>query len=261
MASSTLPDAFEVVPSVEFELATSMADEASGTVQIGVVLSEPSTEIVAVSYDVTGGNATRPDDYTLADGTVTFLPGQTRRTIDVDDPPDSLEESDETIIVTLSGPSNATLGATNHHTLTISSDILPRVSFGNTAATSAIEATDEQVQAVLTIPPKQQVTVQLSVAGTATAGGVDHALTDSQTITFPAGVTSKTVPMGVVQDLLDEDDETVDLGLKNPSAKLLLASTNTTHTHTITDDDPTADRGVRARRLVHRRRAPMRRSP
>ncbi|HUS28276.1 MAG TPA: Calx-beta domain-containing protein, partial [Kofleriaceae bacterium] len=231
----TEPDAFEIVPTVEFEDATSTADEASGIVQVAVVLSEDATDIVAVGYDVTGGNALRPDDFSLADGTVTFLPGQRRRTIDVTVKPDTLEESDEDIVITLSGPSGATIGTTNHHTLTISADILPRVSFGNTATTSGNEATDETIQAILTIAPTQQVTVQLSVAGTATTA--DHALTDGQTITFAAGETMKTVPLGVVQDALDEDDETVDLGLKNPSAKLLIAPTGTTHTRTITDDD------------------------
>lgn len=231
-------DAGGTVPSVDFEMAASTVDEASGTVQIGVVLSEVSTEIVAVSYDVTGGNATRPDDFTLADGTVTFLPGQTRRTIDATINADSIEESDETVAITLSSPTAATLGTNTHHTMTISADILPRVSFGNPSSTSANEATDQSVDVVLTIPPKAPVTVQLGVSGTASAAGVDYAITDGQTITFAANETMKTVPLGVVQDLLDEDDETATLDLENPSAKLILATTNTQTTRTITDDDP-----------------------
>ena len=231
-------DAQVTLPTVEFEMATSTVDEASGTVQIGVDLSEVSTEIVAVSYDVTGGNASRPDDFTLADGTVTFLPGQTHRTIEATINADTVEESDETVSITLSSPTGATLGANTHHTMTISADILPRVSFGNPSSSSAAEASDQSVDVVLTIAPKVPVTVELSVAGTATPGGVDDALTDGQVVSFAANETTKTVPIGVVQDLLDEDDETVVLGLKNPSAKLILATSNTTRTHTITDDDP-----------------------
>lgn len=231
-------DADVALPTVEFEMATSTVDEASGTVQIGVTLSEASSEIVAVSYEVTGGNATRPDDYTLADGTVTFLPGQTLRTIDATIIADAIEESDETVALTLSSPTGAMLGANTHHTMTISADILPRVSFGDPSSSSASEATDQSVDVVLTIAPTAPVTVELAVSGTATPGGVDAALTDGQVVTFAANETTKTVPIGVVQDLLDEDDETVVLGLKNPSAKLIIASANTTHTHTITDDDP-----------------------
>jgi hypothetical protein len=231
-------DAQSVVPTVEFEMATSTVDEASGTVQIGVVLSEVATDIVAVSYDVTGGNASRPDDYTLADGTITFLPGQTVRTIDATINSDTIEESDETVAITLSSPTGATLGANTHHTMTINADILPRVSFADPSTSSAAEATDQTVDVVLTIPPTAPVTIELAVSGTATPGGVDDALTDGQVVTFAANETTKSVPIGVVQDLLDEDDETVVLGLKNPSAKLILASANTTRTHTITDDDP-----------------------
>lgn len=219
-------------------MATSTVDEASGSVTVGVVLSEVSTEIVAVSYDVTGGNAARPDDFSLADGTVTFLPGQVRRTIDATISVDALEEADETIALTLSSPAGATLGTNTHHTMTISADILPRVSFADPASSSAAESTDSTIDVVLTIAPKAPVMIELGVAGSAAAAGVDHALTEGQVVTFAANEMTKSVPLGVVQDLLDEDDETVMLALKNPSAKLIMATTNTTRTHTITDDDP-----------------------
>lgn len=232
------PDASGQVPSIEFEMATSTVDEASGSVSVGVVLSEVSTEIVAVSYDVTGGNAARPDDFTLADGTVTFLPGQVRRTIDATISVDALEEADETIALTLSSPAGATLGTNTHHTMTINADILPRVSFADPASSSAAEASDTTIDVVLTIAPKAPVTIEIGVAGSAAAAGVDHAVTDGQLVTFAANEMTKSVSLGVVQDLLDEDDETVMLALQNPSAKLIMATTNTTRTHTITDDDP-----------------------
>jgi hypothetical protein len=120
--------------------------------------------------------------------------------------------------------------------VTISSDILPRVSFMDATPSSAGEATGPQVTLQLTIAPKAQVTVELGVAGTASAA--DRGVTDGQVVTFAANQTTATVALGVVQDQLDEDDETVDLSLKNPSTGLLVATTNATHTHTITDDDP-----------------------
>ena len=51
-------------------------------------------------------------DYTLASGTLTFDPGQTSKQIAVTVVNDSAVEMDETIVVTLSSPFNATLG---HH--------------------------------------------------------------------------------------------------------------------------------------------------
>lgn len=228
------PPVDEVV--VSFGGGATMADETSGTVMLPVLLSRAAENTVTVAYSAAAGStATRPGDYALADGTLTFAPGQTEQAIELAIEMDALEESEETIIVELAMPVGATLGATTSHTVTISSDILPRVSFADATPSSANEATSPQVELVLTIAPKQDVTVELGVTGT--ASGADCAVTDGQVITFAAGATSKLVPLGVVQDILDEDDETLVLALKNPSAKLLLAATNTARTHTIADDD------------------------
>ncbi len=213
-----------------------MVDETSGTVMIPVLLSGAAQSTVTVAYSAAAGStATRPGDYALADGTLTFAPGETEHAIELTIEMDALEESEETIVVELAMPVGATLGATTSHVVTISSDILPRVSFADATPSSANEGTSPQVELVLTIAPMQDVTVELAVAGT--ASGADRAVTDGQVITFAAGTTSKLVPLGVVQDLLDEDDETIVLALKNPSANLMLAATNTARTHTIADDD------------------------
>lgn len=228
------PPADDVI--VSFGGGASMVDETSGTVMIPVMLSRGAAGTVTVAYSAgIASTATRPGDYALSDGTLTFAPGQTEQAIELTIEMDALEESEETIVVELATPVGATLGATTSHTVTISADILPRVSFADAMASSANEGTSPQVELVLTISPKQEVTVELGVTGT--AGGADSAVSDGQVITFAAGTTSQLVPLGVVQDLLDEDDETIVLGLRNPSAQLLLAATNTARMHTIADDD------------------------
>jgi hypothetical protein len=58
-------------------------------------------------------------DYTLASGTLTFVPDDVAETIDITIVDDGDVESDETIEVTLSNPSKATLGANTVHTYTI----------------------------------------------------------------------------------------------------------------------------------------------
>lgn len=224
------------VPTVSFGSGSTMADEASGTVEILVMLSRAASSPITVDHQVGGGTATRPDDYMLSDGTLTFAPGETEQTIAVAIAMDALEEAEETIVVELAMPVGATLGATASHTVTISSDILPRVSFKEAAASSASEGTSPDIELVLTIPPKEDVSVQLAVSGTASSA--DHGVSDGQVITFAAGTTSQVVPLGIVQDALDEDDETIVLELKNPSGKLLIAEANTMRVHTITDDDP-----------------------
>ncbi|HEY5925673.1 MAG TPA: Calx-beta domain-containing protein [Kofleriaceae bacterium] len=222
---------------VEFDGTATTADEASGTLMIPVTLSGVSTQTVTVDYAVgVASTAQRPDDFELLDGQLELLPGQTQATISVKIEMDMLEETDEDIVVTLTGAQGAVVGTRDAHTVTISADILPRVSFVDVTGTSADEATSPSVEVRLSIAPKAMVTVELGVAGT--ASGLDRSVSDGQLITFMPTETSKLVPLGVLQDLLDEDDETIELSLRNPSPKLLLATTNLMHSHTINDDDP-----------------------
>ena len=65
---------------------------------------------VTVDYGTSAGTATAAQDYTTTSGTVTFAPGDTAETISVPIIDDHVEDGDETFTVTLSNPTNATLG-------------------------------------------------------------------------------------------------------------------------------------------------------
>ncbi|MCE5326785.1 MAG: hypothetical protein LLG01_10240, partial [Planctomycetaceae bacterium] len=119
-------------PRLAFESATSQSDESIATWLIPVSLSTVSGQTVTVNYAVTGGTATDGTDYTLASGTLTFAAGQTRQfiTLSVADD-DLLDELDETLVITLSDPTNARLGAAANepasHTHTIINNASPAV--------------------------------------------------------------------------------------------------------------------------------------
>ena len=75
---------------------------------------------MTVDYAVTGTATGSGTDYTLANGTLTISAGSTTGLITIAGIiDDSLDEVDETVIVTLSNPSNATLGSDKVHTYTI----------------------------------------------------------------------------------------------------------------------------------------------
>ncbi|MGV1006528.1 MAG: Calx-beta domain-containing protein, partial [Candidatus Nanopelagicales bacterium] len=74
-----------------------------------VTLNAASNQAVAVQYATANGTATAGSDYTGASGTVTFAPGETRKTITVVVKSDSLTESTEDFHVMLSNPTGATL--------------------------------------------------------------------------------------------------------------------------------------------------------
>ncbi|MBN1671398.1 MAG: lamin tail domain-containing protein [Kiritimatiellae bacterium] len=107
-------------PAVNFSTTASSQSEALPTAPLSVVLSQTSTDTVSVDYAVTGGSATGGGaDYALANGSLTFSPGQTAKTVLITVIDDTQTENNETVIVTLSSPANGTLGANASHTFTI----------------------------------------------------------------------------------------------------------------------------------------------
>jgi CSLREA domain-containing protein len=109
----------DALPTARFSGATYSVDEGAGTATITVNLSAPSGRLVEVDYATSDGTATAGSDYTAASGTLYFYPGDTSKTFTVPITDDTLDEADETVTLTLSNPTNATIGGTNPATLTI----------------------------------------------------------------------------------------------------------------------------------------------
>jgi uncharacterized delta-60 repeat protein len=75
-----------------------------------VALSKPSSETITVSRQTANGTASTPADYTaLNPATITFLPGQTNKTVTVKVKGEVAIEPNETFFVNLSSPTNATI--------------------------------------------------------------------------------------------------------------------------------------------------------
>ena len=119
----------DLAPSVAWENSTVTVGEGIGSALLAVNLSAASAFTVTVVYSTTNGSALAgipPNgDYTGTIGTLTFAPGVSSRTVSVPITNDSAPESSETINLTLSSPSNATLGTPNPATLTIIDDETP----------------------------------------------------------------------------------------------------------------------------------------
>ena len=77
-----------------------------------VSMSQASTRPVTVRWGMANGTATAGRDYVATAGSLTFAPGQTRRTITALVIGDRTAEADETFRVGLASPVNATLSAT-----------------------------------------------------------------------------------------------------------------------------------------------------
>ena len=107
-------------PAVAFALETGPSTtEDSGPIVISICLSAPSDETVAVDYCICGGTATNGEDYYFTCGTLTFNPGETCKDISIPLVEDDLVEDEETIVLELSNPVHAKLGAITQHTAKI----------------------------------------------------------------------------------------------------------------------------------------------
>src|SRR5439155_413188 len=170
---------------------------------LAVSLSAASGKTVTVAYAVTGGTATGGGvDYTLASGTLTFAPGVTTQNINITVVNDATDEDDETIQVTLSSPSNATLGVTTTHTYTIpDDDNPPDVTLSLSGSPMDEAAGVGTVTATLSGPSGLTVTVNLGFSGTATLTA-DYTRS-ATSIVIPAGSTNGSMTLTAVQDTLD----------------------------------------------------------
>jgi hypothetical protein len=79
-----------------------------------VDLNRVTTAPVTVRYATTDGDATVADgDYQAASGTLTFNPGELSKTFTVTVNGDTRNEGNETFTITLSSPTNASIGKAN----------------------------------------------------------------------------------------------------------------------------------------------------
>ncbi len=223
---------------VGFSLATAGGAESVATIPVNVTLSIPSTQVITVDYSVNAATtASSGVDYTLAGGTLIFNAGETNKNITLTVTDDTLDELDETVIINLTNPTNAVLGATTQHTYTINdNDAPPSVTFA--VATSA--ASESAATALLTVnlstPSALPITVDYSLdaSSTAAGGGVDYTLANG-TLTFNPGETGQDITATIVDDTDIEIDETLVVNITNPVNATLGAITQ--HVFTINNDD------------------------
>ncbi|OEK02996.1 hypothetical protein BFP97_16345 [Roseivirga sp. 4D4] len=223
-------------PTIAFDVANSNGAESISSADLAVSLSAESGQDVTIDYVVTGTATGSGIDYTLANGTLTINAGSLTEPITVADIiGDELDEDDETVIVTLSNPTNANLGTNQVHTYTIQDDDdTPTIAFTSTTSDRAESVSSENIEVTLSAVSGRDVTVDYTVSGTATSS-TDFTLVDG-TLTFSAGSISETITIAsIVDDAILEANETVIITLSSPSNADL--GVNTVHTYTITDND------------------------
>ena len=227
-----------VLPALSVGAAT-LTEGDSGTklLTFTVTLSEASTSAVTVAYATSNGTATAGSDYAATSGTLTFAAGQTSKTIQVTVNGDTVVEGNETVNLTLSNASGATI-ATGSAVGTITNDdvavVLPTLAVSDATVTEGNSGT-KVMSFTVTLSAASSSAVSVAYAtsnGTATAGS-DYAAA-SGTLTFAAGETTKTIQVTVNGDTTVEGNETVNLTLSSPSGATIADGAAV---GTITNDD------------------------
>ena len=217
----------------------SVTEGDSGSVNLTwtVTLSAASDKTVEVEYAEGGGSAAAGADYTaLADGTLTFNAGDLSETVTVPVNGDTTDEPNETVVVTLRNPTNATIGAATGTGQITDDDGEPSLAIASAMVAEGDSGTTNLAYTVTLTPASgKQVTVQYADAGSGTAtGGTDYTALAGGTLTFAVGDTSKTVTVPVRGDRSDEPNETVVVELSGARNATIGTASGT---GTITDDD------------------------
>jgi uncharacterized repeat protein (TIGR03806 family) len=99
------------LPVVSIANATVMEGDAGDvTMTFVATLSAPASAAVTVNFSTADGLAGSPEDYDAANGILNFAAGINSQNVDILVHGDTFAEGDQTFTVTLSNPSNATLG-------------------------------------------------------------------------------------------------------------------------------------------------------
>lgn len=185
---------------------------SGGTCTLGVSLSSASGKTITVAYQTANGTATAPADYTSSSGVVTFPPGAAGRSVTVALAGDTVDEVDETLVVNLTAPANATLGDAQG-AATIDDDDGPMIlGSGSSVDEGDAGTTDASFALSLSAPSPQAVVLAYQTSDGTAISGSDYQ-PRSGTVTFPAGSTAQVVTVPVVGDTLDEPNEWFHLGL------------------------------------------------
>ena len=204
-----------------------------------VRLNAVSGKEVTVAYaDAGTGTATSGTDYTaLTAGTLTFAAGTTTtsQTIAVTVTGDGDDEPNETVIVTLSSATNATISTARGTGTIIDDDGMPALSIGSPSVIEGATGATLTFQVYLRPAHTAQVTVAYADAGTGTAtSGTDYTALTAGTLTFAASDTIQTIPVSVTDDSDDEQNETVIVTLSSATNATISTAQGT---GTIIDDE------------------------
>ena len=213
-----------------FSAAAYTVAETAPKATVVVKRTGGTTGTLVVNFATSPGTAVPGTDYTTTATTLTFGPGVASKTVIIPILDDAVSDGSRTVLLTLDpatgSPSSAVLTITDNE---------PVFAFSLAAFKVAESAASATITVKRTGPTTGTSSVNFQASGGTAVNGTDYTLA-AGTLTFGAGVISRTFTVAITPDTLDEADETVLLSLTQNGGGLPIGAPGTA-TLTITDND------------------------
>jgi len=228
---------------IEMEETAVLVQETDPNVTLTVVRQLGLVGQITVDFTasaVGSDTAESPSDFVFQTGTLIFEDNESSKEIVIELADDEEFEGDEVFSVTLANPTNgAVLGSESQSKITITDneeENLPGTFFFDRVSYSGDEdAVDLQITVIRSFGTAGPVTVDLNSSNASAIAGEDYQSVN-QTLVFEDGERNKVVPITFIDDQNEEDSESFNLALSNPTAGSLIGSTQSLVV-TIVDND------------------------
>ena len=224
-------------PSISINDVTQAEGNGPNQMLFDVTLSAASNQSVSVSYSTLNGTAIAGQDYTAVSSSVTFNAGEISKQITVNIIGDFTIEPDESFFVNLTNSTGAPIFDSQGVGTLLNDDGAGTIRF-DSATYSVNEGTPSVTITVLRSGGLASgVTVQYFTLDGTASSGQDYTRV-SGVLTFAPNQATQTFNIPIIDDQVDENDETVNLVLDGPTGGATLGLPINAVLTIIDNDDP-----------------------
>ena len=234
-SGSTLP--VITVAATDADAAETLLGTTANPGQYTLTRTGPTTSSLTVNVALSG-TATNGTDYTTIPTTVTFAAGSSTAVVNLNVIDDTLVEGAETATLTVTSGTGYTVGTSASAIVNIADNDLPIIDLSaNQTVVEGITSPQNVIYTVtLSSDSTETVTVQYATVNNTAIAGSDYTAT-SGTLTFDPGVISQDIIIPILNNSLNEAQETFNLTLSSPTnAQLGTSIAVTAITDTLTQD-------------------------
>ena len=225
-------------PRASFDAATFSVTEGE-VVTVTVELARAAVEAVTIPIAVTHNDGASAADYSLepASSSLTFDIGEVSKPFTITATDDSDNDDGESLTLRFGTlPAGVSAGSPATATVNITDNDVPAVTVRYEQASYTVgEGNSEDIKVILSADPERTVTIPIPRSNQDGAGNGDYSGVPTS-LTFNSGDTEKSFTFTAVQDIVDDDGESVLLSFGTlPTG--VSAGSPATATVNITDDD------------------------